>query len=231
MEQVSRSLHFHVERALQSDPAWRHLTVLFSDAQVPGEGEHKVINWIRQQRAHPSHDPNTRHCLYGMDADLIMLGLATHERNFFIIRESLGDLSAPPSAANVRCEICGEKGHYSDRCTGEKWKREAAAANGSVQAGLDQAQAEAERLKQQQQQLIPETSTSVQAFQFLHLSILREYLQRELALPPEAVAQMSFAYDFEQVLDDFILLCMFVGNDFLPHLPSLDIKVCTPHMS
>lgn len=49
---------------------------------------------------------------------------------------------------------------------------------------------------------------------------MREYLDLEFR---DIEPMLPFPYSLEHVIDDFILLAVFVGNDFLPNLPDLHI--------
>ena len=88
MADLSKQLHFFVKYKVNTDPLYKNLeNVVLSDGAVPGEGEHKMLDYIRKLRSKPTYNPNTRHCFYGADADLIMLAMLTHEPHFTIIRE------------------------------------------------------------------------------------------------------------------------------------------------
>ena len=47
------------------------------------------MEFIRQRKMEPDYEPNETHCLYGLDADLIMLALASHEPHFMLFREEV----------------------------------------------------------------------------------------------------------------------------------------------
>eukprot|EP00731_Ephydatia_muelleri_P033339 Em0028g14a len=86
-------------------------------------------------------------------ADLIMLGLATHEPYFTILREEFN----PNQNQQKPCEICNQIGHSMKDCTGMA----------RVKAGEFDEMATASYMMEKQ-------------FIFLRLTVLREYLEREL---------------------------------------------------
>lgn len=88
MKRVSKIIHYFIRKKLKEDNiGWRHLKSHFSGPEDPGEGEHKIMEYICDMRTHPNYQPNTRHCMYGQDANLIMLALVTHEPHFTLLRE------------------------------------------------------------------------------------------------------------------------------------------------
>lgn len=87
MAQLTEALAYFAHRRVTEDAAWSRVDVILSGAETPGEGEHKIMEYIRAEKVTGGILPNTRHCVYGLDADLIMLGLVTHEPHFVLLRE------------------------------------------------------------------------------------------------------------------------------------------------
>lgn len=177
MDKLALAIRYWTAYKLATDPGWANLQVIISDATVPGEGEHKIMNFIRSQRSDIEYDPNTKHAIYGLDADLIFLGLATHEPHFRILREDV-------FAQDKRSMKLKDQMHMTE----------------------------------EEKALINERE-SQKPFLWLNINVLREYLELELNIP-----RLPFKFDLERAIDDWVFMCFFCGNDFLPHLPSLDVR-------
>lgn len=180
MARLSEQLRYFINKKISEDSNWRGVEVVLSGHEVPGEGEHKIMEYIRLSRAQPDYNPNIRHCLYGLDADLIMLGLLSHDPHFCLLREEVKFGPAARKRGNNRYFVVFVHVSSTKHC------------------------ASLEHLN----------------FYLLHLSLMREYLDLEFR---DIEHILPFDYSLERVIDDFILLAVFVGNDFLPNLPDLHI--------
>ncbi|KAG8647865.1 hypothetical protein MANES_09G118800v8 [Manihot esculenta] len=195
MALLSSALRYYIRLRMNGDSAWRGIKVILSDANVPGEGEHKIMSYIRLQRDLPGFDPNTRHCLYGLDADLIMLALAAHEAHFSILREYV-DWGGKKGKLKTQFLKNGK----ANRTWNWKKRNVNLEKKGRVAQNLDD-------------------YITWLNFQFLNIWVLREYLEYDMRIPG-----LTFEADLERLIDDFVLMCLFVGNDFLPHIPTLSIS-------
>ena len=87
MVRLHEQLKYFVSMKISTDSLWQNVKVILSGHETPGEGEHKIMDFIRYEKSKPDYNPNIRHCLYGLDADLVMLGLCT--RKFHVMHTYL----------------------------------------------------------------------------------------------------------------------------------------------
>ena len=139
MDSLSGFLDWYFQAQISSNPEWSNIEVLFSNEKVPGEGEHKIINYLRRFKS-----SGESCCIHGMDADLIMLGLAAPCEKIFILRED-----------SFRKDL----------------------------------------------------------IHFVNLGEVRQELKKRLVEENPNDKNIS----------DFLLMCYFVGNDFLPQIPGVEI--------
>jgi 5'-3' exoribonuclease 1 len=188
MLKLSLALQKWVEYKLATDPFWKGgADVIVSGPDVEGEGEHKVMDFIRaQKKAYVPKDtdssssssstgrrywePNLTHVLYGLDADLIMLGLVTHEPSFLLLREKM-----------------------------------------SVVMGNRNGRKKKDMLEYNRND-----------FELLEIKSLRQMLALQFRQFADS-GRLRVQFELERIIDDFVFMCVLVGNDFLPHVPHLEI--------
>lgn len=145
MHELGEYIDEYIKRRNVESIKWKSMQVIFSNEKVPGEGEHKAVEFVRE---HGTDDET--YCINGPDADLFMLALATHKPNFYILRE---DMYNP-------------------------------------------------------------------ANEFFCVDILKT---RKDLLAKLLWSSPQYTFNETQAINDFIFMCFTVGNDFLPHVPSIEI--------
>jgi len=84
MHEVTKFMNHAIRREINGRFTWRSFKVRFSPCTVPGEGEHKLMDYVRGLS---TSERTSRFCMFGPDGDLIMLTLATHVSNMLLFRE------------------------------------------------------------------------------------------------------------------------------------------------
>jgi 5'-3' exonuclease len=122
--------------------------------------------------------------MYGLDADLIMLGMVTHEQHFTLLRE--------------RQRF--QRGKFAPRSARGK------GGGGGADGGDGRT-----------------TRADDDDFVFLELELLRQLLSGTMR-PNVGADALGFEWEEERAVDDFVFMCMLVGNDFIPGLPHLSVE-------
>ncbi len=216
MHRLSVAFRAWIEYKMKSDASWQTgVEVIFSGPDVPGEGEHKVMDQIRFEQ---EHDPDYRakryrHCMYGLDADLIMLGLVTHEPHFVLLREKI---LRGGTTATQRAKSTGKKSfapedfeilelsilrtmltqYFSKRNDDMgKWIKQKLTSVEKNYAGIVDGPSNTGERGSAKEEEVPTSSSKL--------------------------SKKSPSDDIERLIDDFVFMCYFVGNDFLPCIPHL----------
>jgi len=144
--------------------------IVYSSYHTPGEGEHKILQDLKSRS---KTDKPTRYVIYGLDADLIFLALASQRQDVYLLRE------AQHLGINVDVDKDLQGDFFED-----------------VSEELNY--------------------VSIDAM----IECINDTIRCSLADRVNSQA-INDKIDFS---DDFIFICYLLGNDFLPHLPSVDIK-------
>lgn len=156
---------------------WKHLDIIFSDATVPGEGEHKIMDYIRSK---PGID---KIGIYGLDSDLIFLTGINCPKETVLVRESV--------QFGKRSDEMGDYTYLS------------------MSSLLDS---------------IVSVLSPIVSFEELEGLKIFNDLQFQVPENPKTKFYRGTAQDDHRLFMDYVFICFLLGNDFIPHLPSLKIR-------
>jgi 5'-3' exonuclease len=142
--------------------------IIYSSCLTPAEGEHKLLQFIRNNQ---NHKIDLSYIIYGLDADLIFLALSTNSNKIYLLRE----------ANEINRKESKDILNY----------------------------------------------VSIKIMRDCIYSTIKDYLREDSQGLLNMDKDMG-TYKFDNlkemnIVNDFIFMCYLLGNDFLPHIPSLDI--------
>lgn len=175
--QFMEKLHNEIKKWMKK-MAKQKIKITYSSYHTPGEGEHKIMDHIRKKIKQQDTI-----VIYGLDADLIFLALASNHRKLWLLREA--------DQFN--------KGNKMSKLV------------------------ETDFMKDVQVDMLYVDINEVRKAINYHLhNMIDNRLRKESRVDGERDKNnISNNYDFTT---DFIIICYLLGNDFLPHLPSVYIK-------
>lgn len=200
MEQLHNKIKEHIgEKMAEWKTNSPELKVIYSSCYTPGEGEHKLITHIKQNR-----DDTKTKVIYGLDADLIFLALACDQPNIYLLREAQ------------------QMGTTSDNKTATSDFNYVA-----IDVMKDCIEDEINQLVRDIMKTMTESETKNEAMNEQTNELTNELTNEPTEVKPSPTedASPTVKYDRTRLINDFIFVCYFLGNDFVPHLPSLDIYI------
>ena len=81
MDNIHQKIDRFIKKKTKSDSCWMKPQVVYSSIYIPGEAEHKIIQFIRTDRRKAVlYQANDVHCVFSPDSDLIALLLQVPEK-------------------------------------------------------------------------------------------------------------------------------------------------------
>lgn len=170
MERLHKKIHTYYEKKVKEDKDISY-NIVYSSYHTPGEGEHKILEDIKEKLKIPSKINDT-YIVYGLDADLFFLSMASKKNNLFLLRE----------ASQLDFKVTNNELY-------------------------DPVEDVAEELK------YVSVDRTIECYNEQIKYILNKKNER-----------YNYKIKVDNFINDFVFICYLLGNDFLPHLPSVDIK-------